>query len=60
MPMNMVHSNMTMHGNMHMAVSGPSANSMMISGNAAALNNMNMSNMEYKMKHNNSNQSIHS
>jgi|VirMetMinimDraft_7_1064189.scaffolds.fasta_scaffold379893_1 hypothetical protein len=57
MPMNMVHSNMTMHGNMHMAVSGPN-NNMMISGNAAALNNMNMSNMEYKMKHNNSNQSI--
>ena len=55
--MNMVHSNMTMHGNMHMAVSGPN-NNMMISGNAAALNNMNMSNMEYKMKHNNSNQSI--
>jgi len=43
---------MTMHGNMHNPMMG---GNMMISGNSAAINSMNMSNMEYKMKHNNSN-----
>ena len=43
-----------------MAVSGPGQN-MMISGNSAGLSHSNLAHQnDYKMKHNNSNQSIHS